>query len=118
MLPYSSSLSWKMNCGTDDVQDINFGQDSGRPPTSTVAVVKPVTPVVSTVMELVPCPLVIVPAETSQLYVSLASAGAFSMEAVKVAGSPCVTVSGHETTILGHWRARGAAPPPWGSAAS
>jgi hypothetical protein len=37
---------------------------------------------------------------------------------VKVAGSPCVTVSGQETTTFGHWRARVAGAPPRGSAAS
>jgi hypothetical protein len=85
---------------TEVLHEAVLEQDGSSPPSSTVAVtVWPPVPVVSTVMEDVPWPLLMVPAETDQLYVTFMSP---APEAVKVIGAPCSTSAGQLTEMVGH----------------
>jgi hypothetical protein len=108
MLPYSSIfLGGTSPCGIEVVHEADVVQLRLKPPTSTVAVTVELAgrPVVSTVIELVPWPLEIVPAETVQLKVGVTSGEPLSMVAVKVIGLPAGTVSGQETLTVGQARA-------------
>src|SRR5438045_2860564 len=70
MSPYSSTLSQSFGGGAviDVLHDAVRVHDGSKPPRSTVAVIVcPPVPVVSTVILLVPCPLLMVPADTDQL---------------------------------------------------
>lgn len=90
--------------------DAKFGQSLGRPPTSTVAVkVWPPNPVLSKVIDAVPCPAVIFPADTVQLKVSLAEPPPDTF-AEKVSVVP-MSESGQETTTVGQlWEYARCAP--------
>ena len=82
------------------VHEAVLEQEGSSPPSSTVAVTLwPPIPAVSTVMEDVPWPLLIVPAETDQLYVTFMSP---APEALKVIGAPRSTSDGQLTEIVGH----------------
>jgi hypothetical protein len=70
--------------------------------TVAVMVVPAARPVVSTVMEDVPWPLVMVPAETDQLKVGVTPMSPPVTSAVKVAGCPHVTLSEQEMLTVGH----------------
>ena len=85
---------------TEVVHEAVLEQDGSSPPSSTVAVTLwPPIPAVSTVIEDVPWPLLMVPAETVQLYVTFMSP---PMEAVKVIGAAWSTSDGQLTEIVGH----------------
>src|SRR5258705_6814349 len=101
MLPYSSNFTGTGFSGlTDVLHEAVLEQEGSSPPSSTVAVtVWPPSPVVSTVMEDVPWPPLIVPAETDQLYVTFMSP---APEAVKVIAEPMSTSAGQLTEIVGH----------------
>src|SRR6476646_6037706 len=101
-LPYVSISCACGSAATLPVADEVFGQSAhnAAPLISTVAVTLPFcgTPVVSTVMLEVPCPLEIVPAETVQLYVTSPLD-----VAVKVIGVPGRATSvGPLTLSVGH----------------
>ena len=82
------------------VHEAVLEQEGSSPPSSTVAVTLwPPIPAVSTVMEDVPWPLLIVPAETVQLYVTFMLS---APEALKVIGAPWSTSAGQLTDTAGH----------------
>ena len=94
------------------VQELAVEQSRAKPPTSTVAVtVCPPIPVVSTLMLEVPCPELIVPAETVQLNVGVTFALPPLTFAVNVRASSRFSsaVSGQETVTVGHCSARAGA---------
>src|SRR4029077_3509188 len=101
MLPYSSNFrAGGFGAFTEVVHEAVREHDGSSPPSSTVAVTLwPPSPALSTVMEDVPWPLLIVPAETVQLYVTFASP---LTEAVKVIGAPSSTSDGQLTDTVGH----------------
>ena len=87
---------------TEVVQEAVREQAGSTPPSSTVAVmVLPPTPLVSTVIDEVPWPPEIVPAETDQLYVRFIEPES-PTEAVKASGSPSLTSLGQLTDTVGH----------------
>src|SRR5258708_3046450 len=100
MLPYSSNFTAIGFSGlTCVLHEAVFAQDGSIPPSSTVAVtVWPPSPAVSTVMDDVPWPLLIVPVETVQLYVTFMSP---APEALKVIGAPSSTSAGQLTDTVG-----------------
>src|ERR1041385_4120341 len=106
MFPYSSNFRAGAAFGRTGVeQDAVRGQVGSTPPTSTVAVtVWPPRPFVSTVIEEVPWPLVIVPAETVQLYVGVTCGVPCVKFAVKVIELPSETSDGQVTFTVGHTR--------------
>jgi hypothetical protein len=81
--------------------DAWFPQLFGRPPTSTVAVKDcPPPPDLSTMIEAVPCPLAIFPADTVQLKVSLADGSPVVIFAENVSVGPSLK-SGQATVTTG-----------------
>src|ERR1700754_1016829 len=87
---------------TEVVHDCDVLPSRENPPTSTVAVtVIPPIPAVSTMMVGVPCPELIVPAETVQLNVGdTVSSPPFTLT-VNVRSFPASTESGQVTLIIG-----------------
>ena len=86
-------------------------QIGSAPPMLTVAVTLwPERPVVSTVIVEVPWPLLIVPAETDQLYVHVAPGAPPDTEAVYVIGWLASTSVGQLTETTGHGGGGGTQP--------
>jgi hypothetical protein len=92
------------------VQELVAEHDGSAPPTFTVAVTWPLTPLVSTVIVEVPWPLLIVPDDTDQLKVGVIFAGPFATDAVNVIGCPASTSDGQLTEIFGHTGGGGTQP--------
>src|SRR5436190_18073072 len=101
MLPYSSNFTAGGFGGlTDVLHEAVLEQEGSSPPSSTVAVtVWPPSPAVSTVIDDVPWPLLMVPAETDQLYVTVMP---LETDALKVIGEPKSTSDGQLTDTVGH----------------
>src|SRR4030095_14912389 len=100
MLPYSSNFTaGGFGAFTDVLHEAVREQEGSRPPSSTVAVtVWPPSPSVFTVMEEVPWPPLLLPAETDQLYVTFMSP---APAAVTVICAPRSTSEGQLTEIVG-----------------
>src|SRR5689334_10015648 len=120
MSPYSSNLSSTMMLNTPVVHEADESHGSGKPVTLTVAVMLELIgrPVVSTTMELVSCPLSIVPSETVHFQVGLDSGSAPAIMAVKIASSPFRITSLQETLTVGHSCVRRGAASSAGNVAS
>src|SRR6266404_6857632 len=103
--PYTSNIRAVGGGHTVGVaQDALFPQLSGSPPTFTVAVKGwPSNPVLSTVIDVVPCPAMIFPADTVQLKVSFADGSPPDTFAAKVSEEPMLE-SGQVTTTTGQLR--------------
>src|SRR5207302_8491134 len=106
MLPYSSNLRGGVGgVVIGNVHEAVWLQVGSTPPISTVAVTDwPPRPFVSTVIELVPWPLVIVPAETVQLYVSETVGVPCVNRAVTVAVESGAAWLGQSTLTVGQTR--------------